>query len=611
MWQTVSAGSEAMTEHAMRTRFSGVMFVVAALAGGACSAHAQQGQPAGNSDDPNQVIASLRRVADDLNGAVKSFQTDLDREIAAHDQGSRTQSGRKIPGADVDLSGPADAVQTATRKLFAARMISARRKGYAPAAVADANQIQRLIVEARNRIKVGNDLMRRLLVVSVKGLQATTYAEQRKARDELLRARNAASEAAKRAYIALPVVVPEADSPEEQRERAWDLVMAKLDVPRSGTPQEKPARDPVFLPIAFEEGKKVVLINEHCCGIALTDSGLEDRHGRRLFYQEEWVRRTGNPARTATGAAGIVIMQRWAVAVDTVTGQHTLLRRYKAHEFGEIGDLYQSQGSEYLSRVNLPEEETKPPSIQELQAALTAMEHSREELRNAIQDFNRQIREAVARNDALLAADDKPALDSELQNALREKLFAIRGHLSGTTAILDSEAKVRRAVEVSAARIRVLEGLAAWVGGNVLDREGPADDSPALLEALSQSDAGIDLTRSLEQTALAALPPEVSSPEAAFPALDKNMIVRIRRLSKSPVGLATDPVALAKEKCRQEIWLLTGPVRGTRQVTRAIVFIDVETKSGNQIPTGKEVRSYPFGTDDTLEGIYDENAAQP
>jgi hypothetical protein len=141
------------------------------------------------------------------------------------------------------------------------------------------------------------------------------------------------------------------------------------------------------------------------------------------------------------------------------------------------------------------------------------------------------------------------------------------------------------------------------VGGNVLDREGPADDSPALLEALSRSDAEIDLTRSLEQTALAALPPAVSTAEAEFPALDKNMILRIRRLSGSPVALAT-------EKCRQEIWVLSGPVRGARQVIRTIVFIDVETKSGSQIPTGREVRSYPVGADDTLEGIYDENAAQ-
>jgi len=593
-----------MTEHAVRTRFGGVLFVVAALAGAPSSADAQQSQPAGAADDPNQVIASLRKVADDLNGVVKSFQTDLDREIAAHDQGYRTQSGRKIPGADTDLSGPADAVQTAMRKLFAARMISARRQGYAPTPLMEADQIQNLIVEARSRIKAGNDLMRRLLVVSVKGLQAGTYAEQRKTRDELLKARNAATEAAKKAYIALPVTVPEADSAEEQRERAWDLVMAKMDVPRpAGKPQENLERDPVFLPIAFEEGKRVVLINEHCCGIALTDSGLEDRHGRRLFYQEEWVRRQGNPARTATGAAGIVIMQRWAVAVDTVTGQHTLLRRYKAHEFSEIGALYESQGREYISRVNLPGEAMKPPSIQELQAALTAMEHSREELHDAMQDFNRQIRESLARNDALLATDDKAALDGELPSALREKLFAIRGHLSGTPAVLDSEAKVRRAVEASAARIRVLEGLAAWVGGNVLDREGPADDSPALLEALSRSDAEIDLTRSLEQTALAALPPAVSTAEAEFPALDKNMILRIRRLSGSPVALAT-------EKCRQEIWVLSGPVRGARQVIRTIVFIDVETKSGSQIPTGREVRSYPVGADDTLEGIYDENAAQ-
>ena len=56
----------------------------------------------------SQVFGGLPTV---LTGRPR-VSADLDREIAAHDQGYRSQGGRKIPGADADLSGPADASQT-------------------------------------------------------------------------------------------------------------------------------------------------------------------------------------------------------------------------------------------------------------------------------------------------------------------------------------------------------------------------------------------------------------------------------------------------------------------------------------------------------------------
>jgi hypothetical protein len=95
-------------------------------------------------------------------------------------------------------------------------------------------------------------------------------------------------------------------------------------------------------------------VNEHFCRIALTDSGVEDNQGRRLFYEEEWMTRQGSIARaTGTGPAGIVVLMRWAVAVNTTTGQHTLLRRYEPRELqGDVDGLYELQSSDYILKVS-------------------------------------------------------------------------------------------------------------------------------------------------------------------------------------------------------------------------------------------------------------------
>jgi len=55
---------------------------------------------------------------------------------------------------------------------------------------------------------------------------------------------------------------------------------------------------------------------------------------------------------------------------------------------------------------------------------------------------------------------------------------------------------------------------------------------------------------------------------------------------------------------------MAGWIKSDRQVKRTIVFVDIESITGNQIPAAREVKYYPFGADDTLESIYDENAAQ-
>jgi hypothetical protein len=63
-------------------------------------------------------------------------------------------------------------------------------------------------------------------------------------------------------------------------------------------------------------------------------------------------------------------------------------------------------------------------------------------------------------------------------------------------------------------------------------------------------------------------------------------------------------------KCRQEVWQFAASVTGAREVKRTIVSIDIDPKSGSQIPTGREVKYYRTDPGETLEQIYDENAAQ-
>jgi hypothetical protein len=204
----------------------------------------------------------------------------------------------------------------------------------------------------------------------------------------------------------------------------------------------------------------------------------------------------------------------------------------------------------------------------------------------------------------LLDCRDQLPLDDELPNELRTRLFAIRGRLAGATAILDAENDVRRAVERASGNVRTLEALVAWVNGNVLERDTPPPDSRALLEALNRSDDTIHWTRSLEQQALATLPPDVSTTsEGQFPALEKDVIVRIRRQEGSAEASGT-------VKCRQEIWGFAASVRGAREVKRTIIFIDIEPKSGRQIPAGREVKYYRIDAGEALEEIYDQNAAQ-
>ena len=125
---------------------------------------------------------------------------------------------------------------------------------------------------------------------------------------------------------------------------------AAVPKPVSASPD---AADTVALPLQFEQGKRITLVNEHFCRVMLTDSGMEDQQGRHLFYQEQWVWRPGNM--DTTGWAGFVVLMRWAVAVNTATGQHSLLRRYESLKYeGNLAELYKLQKSEDDPKVEVP-----------------------------------------------------------------------------------------------------------------------------------------------------------------------------------------------------------------------------------------------------------------
>lgn len=554
-------------------------------------------------EDMDETITGLRQVANDLTSSVKRFQTHLDQEIDLHDRGYRTPGGRRIPGADADLiSGPSVVAQAAVRKLFAARMIAARKPGYEPVALTDADRIQFLILEARGDIAKANRVMRQFMMISAKDLNPASEADARVKRVELLKARDAAVDAAKKALVTLPVELPPADSPEEVRETAWDMIGANIPAAPKQTPPPQAARaqeNTIALPLRFEPGKKTTLLQGPFRRIELTDSGLEDRQGRRLFYEERWEQ-----------WMGVTAVSRWAVAVNPATGQHTLLRRYETREFrDELDAVYQYQGRDPVLPAKQmfplkPAEPSEVPTLQELEAAAIETERARDDLSDAVASYKREVREALASNDASLAAQDKPALDDELPNAVRENLFAIRAHLAGTTSILNAENEVRRAVREAAGRLWTLDAMVAWMNGNALEQESPGHDSRALFEALNRSDTEMNQIRSLELEAVAALPPDTDGPEAQFPSLMKDVIVRIRGV-RDGSGDRGGTV-----RCRQEVWRMAGWIKSDRQVKRTIVFIDIGRKTASQIPASREVRYYRADPEDILEGIYDEYSSQ-
>ena len=546
--------------------------------------------------DADQAAEGLRQVSRELTVSLKSFYRHLDDTLSRHDRGyqlddaHRSDNRAQIQGADVDLTiGPADLMFAAIRKLATFRMLVARNARFQPAPAVDLDHIQKLLEESRQRVDASTSILRSLLLVPAAELDWTRVAAVKAARDRLLQARAAAEDTARQALLALPIEQPETNSQEETAQRAWDYLNRRLQAPKekSGKSEIASALQPAAfqqripaIPVRFERRKRITLINEASYRMAITDSGIEDPAGRHIFYQEEWVQR------------GMSVLRfRWRVAVETITGEHILLKRYPALELhGGLEDLYSHGDRDYLWYIE-PPDDSPEPALSQIEFALSEVARSRETIRAAAQDFKAGIREALARQDQLHAAAGEPATDSGLPDGMRQTLFAIRAHLAGVLAILQLENNVRQAISRAGAAVRNLEPLAAW-------SNRPAVDSDRLLD---RSDREIDSVRTAETEALALLPQDTSAGEARFPALAKNVIVRIRRThSRNPQDQSV--------RCLQELWWMEGGL-GTREVRRTVNLILIEPRTGNQTRVGAGMTSYKASPEDLLEEIFDEYAA--
>jgi hypothetical protein len=191
----------------------------------------------------------------------------------------------------------------------------------------------------------------------------------------------------------------------------------------------------------------------------------------------------------------------------------------------------------------------------------------------------------------LRAAAKEPAIDSGLPDGLRQTLFAIRAHVSGVAATLKAEDNVRRAVSQADQSIRDLEPVAAW--------SNRGDDGARFRD---RAEREIDFVRTVQAEALAFLPPAGSRAEENFPALEKNVIVRIRPARSKYARNA--PV-----RCLQEIWRMESRMPGTREVMRTVTLILIDPRTGNQVTAGARTILYAAPPGNLLEEIFDEYAA--
>jgi hypothetical protein len=557
----------------------------------------QTSAPAITLSDTDRAIEGFRQVARDLNDSVKAFYKHLEQAIARHDHGYKTENGRPVQGADVDLiGGPPDVTWAAIQKFVSFRMLASRKEGRAvhDPAVADLERIEQLILETRKRVEASTPVLRRLLIVSVGDFDAQNDAAVKPRHDQLLKARLVAEEAAKRAMLALPIEQPEAGAPEDNAEKAWDQLgrlFPRQSASALSVPEEKgdltsksQTQTAPAVPIGFERRKRVTLVNEISYRMAVTDSGIEDDQGRHIFYQEEWVQRGQS-----------VIRFRWRVAVETETGQQILLKRYPPRELtGDLEELYGHRDRDYAWYLE-PPDDSPEPTRDALDSALAEVAHNREAVHAAAQTFKNGIGEALAQQDRLNASVKEPPVDSGLPDGMRQRLYAIRAHMARVPAILESENAVRRAISQAESSVRNLEPLAAW--SNRI-----SNPPPDWVQLLDRSDWEIDSVRNAETEALRSLPPDSSRTSEQFPALDKNVIIRMRRLrSKNAQDLSVH--------CLQEIWRMETKSIGTREVRRIVSLILIDPQTGNQTRVGSATRYYKASDGDLLEEIFDEYAA--
>jgi hypothetical protein len=419
-------------------------------------------------------------------------------------------------------------------------------------------------------------------------------------RDQFKKARVAAADAARKAASALPMDLSDGDSPEEANAKAWQLIVGGVDISQArpearNPPEETPRKSAPLLPIRWERNRRMIHAREASYLVAVTDPGIEDGRGRRVFYQEEWIQ---------TGVTTLEVL-RWRVVVDTTTGQHSLDKTYPPRKRpGDLEEATPRWDRDYLWLLRPPEDSTEP-SRSEVEAALSEVARDHERLSAAVNEYKNRVRDALLRNDWELEAKGQIAPDAALSEPLRERLFAIRGHLGGAPAVMEGEKIVTTAAAQVETSLRKLEALAAW--GNLASlREGEQQTKlPASeWEILEQrADDEIDLAVSMKAAARAALPPDLSQPQAKFPELQKGVIVRIRR---EPPAWG----AITASRCLQEVWRFGAAGPRERRVTRLVTLITIDSKTGIQMVLGAGIQTYDAGLNEALEEVFDENAAQ-
>lgn len=537
-------------------------------------------------DSVDGIINAMFTIADDLNKAAKSYSRHADEEIAKYDRGPRA--------ADTDINGgEPDTMQSAIRKAFAARALVSSSGGQ-PGLVADAKEIQNLIVTARRRIDESDAANRWLLVVSAPELNGGGGdAKQKKIRHaQLVKAREAVEAAAGKALLGLPIVPPDslADG-ESSKESAFEGIFAgRVALPqrKSGdasnpTPNQSIESVSALLPLHWEPGQLTPLINGQGYRMALANLGVKDAKGRDAFYQEEWIQR-----------GRVVLRMGQITGVDRASGQHVLIKRYPTREMpGRLEEVY-SPGTLNETRFAKPPE--REPAREEAEAVLTELTRLNAELPAARQRYQNALGTGLARSDRRLHDKGDGGLDTGLPEEARVQLYAIRGHLLHATVILDAEKHLREDTRAAEKGVDELKRVAAWASRSALEEASPATQAAEWDRLQSRADDAIYTSRKVIESTLAVLPPDLSDRNAKFPELSKNFIVHMVgvRASTAP-GMAI----------WQEIWDLGVPATGRRRVRQEIDIIVIDPATGDQMRLSHQVKYYPAERDETLVDAYE------
>ncbi len=565
----------------------------------AADAAAQPAAPSGLTPlDADVAISDLQRVTKQLAQTLKLFNAHADEAIARFDgAGASAQEA----AADFDLGGikSVGIRRDGVRKLVVARMRAARIAESKSSTLADVAQLQDQIAQARKSIDAADLLVKRSLVVSVEDLGKHKDMQWQSKHDQLLRARNSAQEAAKKAILALPVDLPAADTPLESKDEAWSIGLISTgsgSSTSSAHAQDKGDATPELpkFSLSWERNRRITLVRERSYRIALTDPGLEDANGRHIFYQEEW---------TAHGSA--IERRRWRVGVDTATGQNVLIKRYPLIEYhGDFDEAYESRERDRLWTLEPPEDSVEPART-EVESALDGIAGARQRVQDSVENFGTFVRAALRENDRTQDSNNQGVPDALLAPALREKLFAIRAHLAGVPSIQAAEGTVEAAIRDLEDRIHNIESLTAWANEASSNQVPALKLSAAEWDALeTRADQELDLAADLRASVTTALPPSLSQAQGKFPALGKDLIVHIVR--QIPEGL--DPERALR--CRQEIWRFTSQDPDNRKVERIVSLVGIDPQTGTQRLLQSFVRDYDVRPDDLLELIFDRYSAQ-